>query len=85
MGESFIFLVAVLALSAEYYRQSKKNSAEVAAVEDRWNVVDKRIEELEFLAEKQRVEIRELTRMVYAQAPSKVNVTSKDSNTPSKK
>ena len=80
VGEAFIFIVAVAALSAEYYRQSKKSNAEALATEEKWNGVDKRIEELEFLVEKQRVEIRELTRLVYANQPSKPNPPAQPGN-----
>ena len=66
LGESIIFFIAVLTLSAEYYRQSKKSSAEAAVLEERWTNTENRLEELEFLTEKQRTEIRELTRLIYA-------------------
>lgn len=59
-----------MTLSAEYYRQSRKSSAEAALVEERWNQTESRIQELEFLTEKQRTEIRELTRLIYAQHSS---------------
>ncbi|KAI2810958.1 hypothetical protein RDWZM_002205 [Blomia tropicalis] len=70
LGESIIFLVAVITLAAEYTRQSKKSAAEAAEVEARWSETEKRIEELEFFSEKQRVEIRELTRLVYSKNPN---------------
>lgn len=66
LGETIIFLIAVATLSAEYYRQSKKSAAEAAQIEERWTTTERRLEELEFLTEKQRTEIRELTRLVYA-------------------
>ena len=66
LGETIIFLVAAFTLSAEYYRQSKKSATETALLEEKWNRTENRIQELEFITEKQRTEIRELTRLVYA-------------------
>lgn len=82
LGETIIFSVAVLTLALEYYRQSKKASAEAAQLEERWSQVENRIEELEFLTEKQRTEIRELTRLMYANQ-SKQKVPPQPSTPPS--
>ena len=70
LGESIIFLVAVLTLSAEYYRQSKNSAAQAQVLEERWNNTERRIQELEFLTEKQRTEIRELTRLIHSNQSS---------------
>ena len=75
LGESIIFLIAVATLAAEYYRQSKKSAAEAAQLEERWTNVETRIQELEFLTEKQRTEIRELTRLIYATKPRITSTT----------
>lgn len=68
LGETVIFIVAVLTLSAEYYRQSKKAAVEAAELEERWNQVETKIRDLEFLTEQQRTEIRELTRLVHTKS-----------------
>ena len=57
---------AVIALTAEYMRQSRKSAAEAVAIEQRWTTTEKDIQELEFLVEKHSAEIRELTRLLYA-------------------
>lgn len=66
LGEGIIFFVAVLTLTAEYYRQSKKASAEADAVEKRWSDVERSIRELEYTVERYNAEIRELNRLIYA-------------------
>ncbi|CAG2116392.1 unnamed protein product [Medioppia subpectinata] len=66
LGETIIFTVAAGTLVAEYVRQSRKATAEAAVVEERWTQTERRIEELEFLNDKQAAEVRELTRIVYA-------------------
>jgi uncharacterized coiled-coil protein SlyX len=66
LGETIIFLSAVGTIAAEYIRQSRKSAAEALAIEEKWNKVDNRIAELEFIADKQSTQIRELTQVLYA-------------------
>ncbi|CAG2178685.1 unnamed protein product, partial [Oppiella nova] len=66
LGEAIIFSAAALTLVAEYVRQSRKAAAEAVVVEERWTTAESRIEELEFLVDKQAMEVRELTRLLYA-------------------
>ena len=70
LGEFIIFSAAVITLGLEYTRQARKGAAEAQALEERWNGVESRIEELEFLVDKQSTEIRELTRIVYTIKPN---------------
>jgi len=66
LGETIIFLSAAITIAAEYIRQTRKSAAEALAIEEKWTKVDNRIEELEFLVDKQSAEIRELLRLTYA-------------------
>ncbi|KAH9420398.1 Optic atrophy 3 protein [Dermatophagoides pteronyssinus] len=70
LGEGIIFMVAVLTIAGEYYRQSKKASAEAAALEERWQRVENKILDLEFLVERHATEIRELNRMIHTNQSS---------------
>ena len=63
-------MVAVLTIAGEYYRQSKKASAEAAALEERWQRVENKILDLEFLVERHATEIRELNRMIHTNQSS---------------
>lgn len=83
LGESIIFLVAVATLAAEYIRQSSKSAADAASIEERWFKTESRIQELEFLTEKQRTEIRELTRLIYSTQSSNRKPTPSNATTPS--
>lgn len=65
LGEAIIFVVAVGTLTAEYVRQSIKASAEAEKIEEKWLRTETRIQDLEFQCERQRVEIRELTRLIH--------------------
>jgi hypothetical protein len=80
LGEFVIFCVAASTLTAEYIRQSRKASAEASALEERWNGVESRIEELEYLVNKQNAEIRELTRVTYSVDSSLKSILSGDKN-----
>ena len=53
-------------LTAEYVRQSRKAEKEAQAIEDRYQSFEKRIEELEYLNDKQAAEIKNLSRFVYS-------------------
>ena len=66
LGEFTIFVIGAGTLTAEYVRQARKSAQEAQALEDRWNSIENRVEELEFTIEKQRTEIRELTRQTYS-------------------
>ncbi|XP_054156896.1 optic atrophy 3 protein homolog [Oppia nitens] len=65
LGETIIFLAAAATLTAEYVRQTRNSNAQAIVLEERWTSAEKRLEELEFLVDKQRAEITELTRLVY--------------------
>lgn len=52
--------------AAEYVRQSRKAEKEAQAIEDRYQSFEKRIEELEYLNDKQAAEIKNLSRFVYS-------------------
>jgi uncharacterized coiled-coil protein SlyX len=66
LGETIIFLSAAATIAAEYIRQTRKSAAEALAIEEKWNKVDNRLEELEFTVDKQSTQIRELTQLLYA-------------------
>lgn len=66
LGESIIFIVAVLTLTAEYYRQSKKSAAEAVAIEERWLKLERKVQDLELIVEKHGAEIRSLTRLIHS-------------------
>lgn len=88
LGETIIFFVAVLTLVGEYYRQSKNSAASAAILEERWTTIEKKVEDLEFLTEQQRTEIRELSRLVFSVTPGRkpnVNVTNEPVNNSNQK
>lgn len=76
LGEGIIFMVAVLTIAAEYYRQSKKSTAEATALEERWQRVENKIRDLEFIVERHGAEIRELNRMIHTNQSSIKRFTS---------
>lgn len=77
LGEGIIFMVAVLTIAGEYYRQSKKAASEATALEERWQCVENKIRDLEFIVERHATEIRELNRMIYTNQSSIKQFTSK--------
>lgn len=57
--------------TAEYIRQSRKADKEAQAIEDRYLNFEKRIEELEYLNNKQEAELKAIQRIVYAKENTK--------------
>jgi len=80
LGETIIFLSAAVTIAAEYIRQSRKSAAEALAIEEKWNKVYNRIEELEFTVDKQSTQVRELTRLLYALQSSYNNLINDNKN-----
>jgi hypothetical protein len=80
LGETIIFLSAAVTIAAEYIRQSRKSTAEALAIEEKWNKVYNRIEELEFTVDKQSTQVRELTRLLYALQSSYNNLINDNKN-----
>lgn len=66
LGEATIFMVAVITLLAEYFRNSRNEKAKEATKEARFKDIENDIDELKFVVEKQNTEILNLTRMYYA-------------------
>lgn len=64
LGEFIIFGAAVVTIVAEYVRQANKSAKEAAELEARWNGVENRIGELEYLVNKQCNDIQELTKQL---------------------
>lgn len=63
LGETTIFMVAVLCLTAEYVRNARNEKAKLAATEDRFKGLENDVAELIFVVDKQNAEILHLTRM----------------------
>lgn len=66
LGESTIFMIAVLTLLGEYFRNSRNEKAKEATKEQRFKSLENDIDELQFVVDKQNAEMLHLTRMYNA-------------------
>lgn len=66
LGETIIFSIAAITLTAEYVRSSIKEREKETARQEYFNNLEKSLEDLRFIIEKQQVEIKHLTRMYYS-------------------
>ena len=65
LGETIIFVVAAAILTAEYARQSRKETAKETLRKYEMELCQGRLNELYFEIERQTTQIRELTRLFY--------------------
>ncbi|XP_067138712.1 putative OPA3-like protein CG13603 [Centruroides vittatus] len=71
LGETIIFSIAAITLTAEYVRSSIKEREKEEARQEYFSNLEKSIEDLRFTVEKQQVEIRHLTRLCYSSSKHK--------------
>ena len=80
LGEIFIFTVGVSLLSAEYWRQSRKEAKHESSQDVRLRELEDTVFDMRLMVEEQSAQIRELNRLVQS-LPKKLPETIKDSKT----
>ncbi|KAI1290035.1 putative OPA3-like protein [Halotydeus destructor] len=66
LGEFIIFIVAATTVTFEYLRQSRNSEAAAIELNEKWQRIDERLSELEYITTQQSSNIQDLSRLVYA-------------------